>query len=447
MKFRTFLKFFKMAIAIGVLSLHSFVMASEDSDGIKTVVLGDVEGQWERLESFIQNSSAFEIQNGIYKLKPNHRFVFMGDAVDKGNASLRILSTFLGLKESHPDQVVLILGNRDINKLRLPFELSQEGLSGPPNEETATQSFRDWLTHKQKESQYSDGVTRLKWILEKTMGAPKAFEFRREELQSRSGLSKISDQDVFQSFLSDFDPEKGLMGRYLSKAQLAYVDKQNGTLFVHGGLTTESLGFVPGEPRIADFNEWILRLNQWAYKEIVEGIQQKSGASRLVRYQQPIPGTNWNQGSVVYSRNFDLTSNPTLVPTQLREHLIQQGINTIVVGHTPVGEVPVIISDGEFRIVFVDNSFSKTKNSARVSLQKGTISVSAKSPEPGFGETLSYEHRMNINDDLGKNFMGWRMIGENKNSRLFFRIDATNRFQTKYKVEPIPVGVSCKKIF
>jgi hypothetical protein len=48
---------------------------------------------------------------------------------------------------------------------------------------------------------------------------------------------------VVESFLADVAPE-GALSQYLAACQLAY--RHDRTLFVHGAVTDESLGSVPG---------------------------------------------------------------------------------------------------------------------------------------------------------------------------------------------------------
>lgn len=403
----------------------------------KTVVLGDIEGSWERFESFIRGNPAFEIDliEGI-TLNANYKFVFMGDTVDKGPESLKILSALLELKRNYPDRVVLILGNRDINKIRLLKELSPQALQEAPNESIATQTLTDWLKEKRiGPEMYSDGPTRLKWILEKTMGASEAFEFRRQELQKQDHRAP-SDQQVFESFLSD-SSEQGLMGRYLQLAQLAYVDRDNRTLFVHGGLTTEAFGSVPNvKEKFTDLDKWVETLNHWAQEEIHAGLVTKNGAPKLVQYQQRIPGTRSHQGSVVYSRNFDSSHNPELIPEALQKILLAQGIDTIVVGHTPVGDFPAVISNGKFRIVFVDNSTSK--ESAKVTLSHGTLKVVGRSPLSDLGYEISYEHRLNEPTPIGKNTEKGLIIGSKRAKLLTYRVEKQDGLiRSHYEVQTI----------
>ena len=81
---------------------------------------------WEEVESPIQSndSNDTDIKFGRLILQPNTQFVYGGDTVDKGNGDIRLVRALVGLKKRYPDRVHLLVGNRDLNKLRLPSELS-----------------------------------------------------------------------------------------------------------------------------------------------------------------------------------------------------------------------------------------------------------------------------------------------------------------------------------
>src|SRR5262249_13025354 len=140
-------------------------------------------------------------------------FVFGGDAIDRGPYGRRIVACLTRAKRRHGERVVLLAGNRDLNKLRLARELrghpprkAPEGLAGGPL---------------------------LRWIFANTMGAKEAFEHRRSE------LGGADDDAVVESYLEDVAPD-GALAEYLRLCQL--VHRSGATLFVHGGLGEGSLG-------------------------------------------------------------------------------------------------------------------------------------------------------------------------------------------------------------
>lgn len=54
----------------------------------------------------------------LIELNSGVGLVFLGDAQDNGEYSIRWMMSLLKLKEEHPDKVILIAGNRDSNKVR-----------------------------------------------------------------------------------------------------------------------------------------------------------------------------------------------------------------------------------------------------------------------------------------------------------------------------------------
>ena len=107
-----------------------------------------------------------------------------------------------------------------------------------------------------------------------TMGADGAFERRRFELAliHKKGEKDVSDDEVVQSYKNEVDPSKrddNFMLQFLEKAELAF---SFGTaLFVHGAVTKENMGTVPGQDETQErvgVREWEARLNAWARGEV-----------------------------------------------------------------------------------------------------------------------------------------------------------------------------------
>ena len=131
------------------------------------------------------------------------------------------------------------MGNRDINKMRLPVELHESSLFVSPRVYWVKpdEDDRDFLQDP------SSQVDRLKWMLTKTMGSPLAFEYRRDELKLlNSSSSGYGDDDVVESFIDLMRPD-GLMMEYLKCANIAVI--LGDTLFIHGGIQTYNMGWLP----------------------------------------------------------------------------------------------------------------------------------------------------------------------------------------------------------
>eukprot|EP01065_Artemidia_motanka_P008377 TRINITY_DN14201_c0_g1_i2.p2 TRINITY_DN14201_c0_g1~~TRINITY_DN14201_c0_g1_i2.p2 ORF type:complete len:213 (+),score=80.64 TRINITY_DN14201_c0_g1_i2:49-639(+) len=184
--------------------------------GTTVAYFTDIEGDYESWIAHVDNSRAlWRAGDGSVRLEDGFHFVYGGDAVDHMNGDLRVVRALLRLHDDYPGRVHLILGNRDINKLRFPHELSPEQIDGLP---LADHPGVFWLPGSKRPSasgcltrEQLDGNTaaaRLRWILADTMNCGKAFDYRREELAILRGCTEeeVTDDDVVQSFRDESTP-------------------------------------------------------------------------------------------------------------------------------------------------------------------------------------------------------------------------------------------------
>jgi hypothetical protein len=326
--------------------------------------LTDVEGQWEKLETFCSGNERVWLSGEQLQLAEGVTFVFGGDAIDRGPHSLRIVRVLHDAKRRYGERVVLLAGNRDINKLRLWRELSGH----PPHK--ALEAVGD-----------ADPANLLRWIMRHTMGAPDAFEHRRTELRA---LAKAHDDlSVVESFRQDVAPS-GALTRYLTQCDLAH--QAGNVLFVHGGVSEGSLGVVPSESGFESFrglDEWVQRLNAWYHSQIDAFVAQVVSAEGrvawqpVIDYQAPSPGKRANPHSVVYSRSADEHNNPRLPSPEIVKRLVDQGVRRLVVGHTPAGDTPCLLRDPTrgFELLIADNSYSRVSVGSRVFLDADTTRI------------------------------------------------------------------------
>lgn len=320
----------------------------------------DVEGRWEKLEGFTRDNPDVTLdREGRLQVRDGALFVFGGDAVDRGPHSRRLVAALLDAKRRQPDRVVLIAGNRDINKLRLAREL--HGLPPRMIPDDLRRGPRGPL---------------LRWILEKTMGAAQAFEHRRAELVATGQPS--DDEAVATSFADDV-AEGGPLAAYLAECQLGVlVPAADGgqTLVVHGAVTPENLGVVPGEARATpdDVPGWIERLNRFYTSQLQlflgaspkERLGDRPAWRPIVDYQAPILGTQQNQASVIYGRPTDARGNPHLPGPDVVRRLKAAGVRRVLVGHTPAGDCPALIRAPGLTLVMADNSYGRVEGGSRV---------------------------------------------------------------------------------
>ena len=103
--------------------------------------------------------------------KNTNKIAFLGDYFDKGPGIVDSIQGIVGLKRRNPDNVHIILGNRDINKLRLVYELSAR--ADPPNKlgwdmwKNYYEAYKTWHADISDVSTF----THLDNILRNSMGA------------------------------------------------------------------------------------------------------------------------------------------------------------------------------------------------------------------------------------------------------------------------------------
>jgi len=196
-----------------------------------------------------------------------------GDIWDKGGGDLYVARQLLSLQNRYgDDRVHFIIGNRDVNKMRILQEIGPgeddvgddnlpphdgvywlrgTGLKGDPDlinmfeRSSPTNSYRS--SHA---TVSSSAAARLTWMLQDTLGCPDAFELRRGELKREKEICArariestthdteidctVTDEEVVQSYRTSCHPTAGVMGEYLRKGKLAM--KIGSILFVHGSV-------------------------------------------------------------------------------------------------------------------------------------------------------------------------------------------------------------------
>jgi hypothetical protein len=353
----------------------------------------DVEGNYEYWERYLMISKVLG-RNEEKKIVLNDgcQFVFGGDVCDRGDGDIRVLDDLIQLYESYPDRVHFILGNRDVNKMRIPVELHEKYLQHP--------AAVYWIPNDPEQCPQTK-IERLKWILRKTMGAPLAFEGRRKELEI---LGKpTTDEDVVQSFFDLLTPEGSLM-KYMKYGKIAV--SFGDTLFCHGGINGTNLGWIPPKTPTAptsvnassfgagDFGGqtcdnvgmWISELNQFVKEEVDDFITRAPIFLRAMNeitdlneiqphwgvtgtYDHPQPGSRLGflgmqitadkspNPSVIYSSYVD-KGMPADLGKEYADKILGAGIKRIIVGHQPHGDAPTPIEIEGLQIMMGDTSYS-----------------------------------------------------------------------------------------
>lgn len=430
-----------MKVLLCILALSLFGPACLHAD---LAYLTDIEGSLAKLEGFMAACPLFvRGADGRRHLKDGAWFVHGGDVVDRFGADLRVVDELLRLKRECPDRVILIAGNRDINKIRLASELSSAAMiAGPPENE---ESWRSWRAERQVPD---DRAQRLRWILERTMGAPLAFEARRNELARLMGRlpADVTDTDVVQSYVAWIRPD-GAFSHLLKASVLAA--RVGNTLFVHGCVKKSNFGRLPNQKGIVDDpDEWIRRLNRWYRIELarwrLHTTQTPMSAGipglPLIDYSRKLPGQGDHPYSVNYGRLRNESGAVILPSAELRRRLRASGIERIVLGHTPSGQIPVVLRSpkDDFEVIVADNSYGPGNGNPALVLLEGAdlkdTRIEGRLTAPSIGKKvpIRWTTRIGKRTELGKLRPGGRVIvGRHSGRLLAFRMDG---YQARYEL-------------
>eukprot|EP00931_Biecheleriopsis_adriatica_P004120 TRINITY_DN105834_c0_g1_i1.p1 TRINITY_DN105834_c0_g1~~TRINITY_DN105834_c0_g1_i1.p1 ORF type:complete len:876 (-),score=170.27 TRINITY_DN105834_c0_g1_i1:123-2606(-) len=384
--------------------------------GPKITYVSDVEGHWPYFCSYVERSEGLRFARGgdpllartpedlELVLEDDWFFVFGGDCCDKGPGTLRFVQALVMLKKKYPERVTLIMGNRDVNKMRWTAELADSELEldrvkatpavfwMPPNGRSTYLQFLTRLAAAEQQVaedavtddmliKFSNKSNKLRYLLNHDMGSLGEFEYRRKELAFMQdvGEETISDDDVVRSYEESLAPG-GCLREYLELGQLAKIIGP--TLFVHGQIMNGTdpsnavpcIGVVPGHEHIPDLRQWVSTLNAWAASQIQEWIAKPywgtppsestreawadRGASEIISYGTPAARVP----SVIYSRYLTKDSMPLAYPPAFASMLVEEGLQTLVVGHTPHGNAPTVVKmHDDFTLIMADTSFSHMK--------------------------------------------------------------------------------------
>lgn len=329
------------------------------NEATKIEFLTDVEGNWEYFLRWVRLSETlywFGEDRGAFGpgdlcLHDNCMFVFGGDAPDKGPGDIRFVRILLSLKSRYADRVFIILGNRDINKLRFSAELMPGVEPFVLPWDPKALSLPEWL--KLFPGLKEGEVTTMKWMLHYMGCQNTTFDTRKHELALLNPGTRVTDEDVVESFRCSVDPsgQDPWMLRLLEAGKL--VVKIGDTLFVHGGMHDKVIGQLPNQKdRKADMSltDWIGALNAWKDAQIKDFYSRPHwstnecgrrvrGAEDLILYGTP----GWPDGATIVYYNPFLDGNPQPLPEQTERYLDSARIRRVLSGHQPHGQTPTVV--------------------------------------------------------------------------------------------------------
>jgi len=363
------------------------VFSKEEMTGKSIVYITDVEGNVAYFEHLISISKGlFRDEGGNLDLRPNYHFVYGGDVCDRGKGDIRIASDLVHIAKKYPNRVHLVLGNRDVNKMRLISELVPEQLT----KKLSVFWIDEVDVMEDASAQQHSRVTRLHTILECTMGAPDAYQHRVNELIEmgtiNDGMSTTEkDELVVDSFLSSVQPG-GCISEYLRLGKLAFL--LGDVFFFHGGVHEAALGWVPPSKRhsegyrVESVQSWCMELSAFHEEEIssflagchrqdhlnrssdyapfsaVGGYEHDEPGSRLMQYAMGLLPDGNSSGTICYD-NFLVNGSPEAPNEAVVKFLNKSGVIRTVTGHQPHGDVPLVVSTPTLQLITGDTSYAQ----------------------------------------------------------------------------------------
>ncbi|CAE8598522.1 unnamed protein product [Polarella glacialis] len=318
------------------------------------------------------------------------KFIFGGDAFDKGPGDIRIATALVNFKRRHPERVWMLAGNRDLNKLRFTAELGEEVVDVPhpvPAYPRAPPqcSLRDFLQQQAGGDAGGDlaavnsSANRLRWILDHTMTAKGAFELRREELALLQDKvsSTVSDDEVVESFLDSVVRNDGFVWEYLTECSLAVLFGE--TLFVHAGVPKDALGWIPSLdmrylqpsetsicggtqlPEGHTLREWVDAMNDFLRAGLRDFRAQMSWRSDRSRGGEGLLAFTSTPAS--FQRSIVVESllqggMPTDLSPEVEDYLSRGGVRRVICGHKPCGDSPFVVMGKCVEFVHCDTTYS-----------------------------------------------------------------------------------------
>jgi hypothetical protein len=311
-------------------------------------------------------------------------FIFGGDATDRGALDLATTQLLVDFKQRYPDNVALLVGNREVKNSRFSIELAPQHIrqrllySQQPRWLTKPTSplmyLKAWFQAQKKEFKNDEQLVSaaetlsieqcqliyLRWMLEKTMGCPNTFEYRREELQRRVN-HKVDDYEVLLNFMQETSPT-GLMGEYLTLGQMGVIVPDTSVLAVHGGLTEFNIGRVPGmsakDQPVLNAQLWIDTLNAWYTRQIQlwrdfhpTADLTEPACTALDEEVLPIPGKH---KSVVTADMLSESRQFKPIPDSVSQYLLANNISVVLTGHQPCGNHPAIVRNSSNNLLCIN---------------------------------------------------------------------------------------------
>ena len=169
------------------------------------LLISDLEGCAEFTPSGVPQSTIecqeifFNSINIFLSSNLNNKVAFLGDYFDKGPFALESITNIVKLHKDFKERVIIILGNRDINKLRIPYEIQELNINYSKNSDKYR--WAEWIKSGlyDKISKEKEITEKIITILSTSMGAIPALR-KKDEKENKNSYNKFVKQQTYNYF-------------------------------------------------------------------------------------------------------------------------------------------------------------------------------------------------------------------------------------------------------
>ena len=353
-------------------------------------------------------------------------FVFMGDLGDWGPSSLKLAEEMLSLKESAPERVGFVWGNRDLGKLAIHNDLpALVNLTGEAGER-----YSAWLEKQPAEGKANTDANRVQYWLEEH-SAPQALQFHREGLEEKLGRPVELDEAA-RHYVKSWSPG-GTFFEFVKQGSFAPPVHLTGDTHMafHGGAARDNITAIPGESVLPENINDVIQGQYDLGRRLIDQCEKDLLAGRPVKSMiLSLGDSNWMASvginapraeSVIYSERNVEDGNLRAHEPEVAKAMLQVGKTTELVGHTPIGSVPEMrVSPEGTAKIYTDNSMAKDGSQAMVA-RKGELTMAvSRVGDKEKGQVVFFAHQPGVDTAFGKiTKNGYAVVGMTLDGNYF----------------------------
>jgi len=403
---------------------------------------GDTEGrEINDFNTLKEQGQIYQGADGKMKFRDEDTsFVFMGDLMDWGPAGLKLAEEMLSLKESAPERVGFIWGNRDLGKLAIHNDLPDlRNLEGE-----AGARYAEWLTKNLPEGEilanHNTDSNRVQYWLE-AHSAPQALEFHRQGLEEKLG-TPVSSDEAARHYVQAWSPG-GIFFEFTKQGSFSAPPELMGEAHMafHGGAARENITAIPGEAQLPEDMNAVIQGQYDLGKRLIAEVEQDLLQGRPVKSMLLSLGdSNWMASvginaprpeSFIYSERNVEDGNLRAHEPEVAKAMQKVGRSVELVGHTPIGSIPEMrVSPEGTAKIYTDNSMAKDGSQAMVA-RKGDLTISMnRVGNKDHGQVVFFAHKPGADTHFGKiTSDGFAVVGMTLEGNFFL-----SKYEARHKL-------------